>query len=89
MKMQANPEIVESTQWNTIRDYPGVKLLDVSKIKTTPVDKVCGKRWDEHGVIDTRDGFKVLCPGDYIIDYDDKTCITIKPDMLKIKFTEI
>jgi hypothetical protein len=89
MKKLVKNEVVEIVQWNRLGDHAQVKLMDVSKSKTTPVDKKCGKLWSEHGVLHARDRIEIVCPGEYIVTHDNDTYEKVNEDQLKDKYEDI
>lgn len=56
-----------------------VRKCDASSNPLNKIHKECGKEWEKHGIMKSLNekGYQYICPGDYIIDYDDGTRIAI------------
>ena len=66
-KYRKKPVEVEAVQWFKEGDYPGIQLMDWSKVKAC---RHCGQPGEVHGYIDQAgclSGNCFVCPGDWIV----------------------
>lgn len=79
MKYRRLPLIVKAKKWvDQFADHPAVRHW--TNHKDRKICKRCGFRHDEHGGIDTRDGLRMVCPGDYIVESMEGEFIAVGPE---------
>ena len=66
MKYVKKPVIVEVYQWNKFGDITDEEI-DIQPINVEWKCPICGKDSDKHAKINTLEGWKIICPGDYIV----------------------
>ena len=83
-KFRKKPVVVEATQWFPNGTYRFLPLV-------APSDKRCqhcGQEMCVHGLIDTKEGGHIVCPGDWIITGVQGEMYPCKPDIFAANYEE-
>lgn len=86
-KFRKKPVVVEAVQWFKVGDHPKVKI---ELWGPPPPDcSICGKSRGVHGLIETLEGFHIVCPGDWIITGIKGEHYPCKPDIFEATYEPV
>jgi hypothetical protein len=101
MKARKKPVVIEFYQWfgngDHPKDGPAFELPDQFEgkliryfrhphVSGENVHDMCGRKWNDHGWIDTLEGGHAVCPGDCIITGVSDEYYPCKPDIFALTY---
>jgi hypothetical protein len=85
MKYRTKPSAIEATQWFKDGDHPEVRYF--GRIYKA-LCRYCGQT-ALHGLIDTKRGYQVVCPGDFVITGFTGGFFLCKPDIFAANYEAV
>lgn len=82
-RYRKRPIVVEATQWLNKGYHDAVTAMLEPEPEPRASCLLCGEPRQFHGVLDTREGPMLVCPGDYIIKGIKGELYPCKPDIFK------
>ena len=95
MKYRKKPVVIEAKQWDRLGDHTSVSpwgSADADWINRHRdcciVNRCqsCQQPLDEHGLVQTLEGYHIVCPGDWIITGIKGETYPCKPDIFEVAY---